>query len=233
MDEYNEKDYNEIENKIKQAANEIPLPDENQLFEQVTQAKAERKKRKRLLKITIPSGIAAVLCIVLALSLLLPPKDDTRYGYTYCADLTTSYLKSEEVFYSNLQKAGKEYADFSGYYLDLLSLYIMRDSKIIKGTIISGQDKADPDADNLECMFIISTYDTDVIDARGTNYSNLPEVHYANGTKVEYKVSSQVDDGTTTYNFYAYTVYKNMQYLIEYISMYKDGTTFFDNIFVK
>ena len=34
------------------------------------------------------------------------------------------------------------------------------------------------------------------------------------------------------YNF-AYTVYKNMQYLIEYISLYKDGTTFFDNIFVK
>ena len=177
MDEYNEKDYNEIENKIKQAANELPLPDENQLFEQVTQAKLERKKRQRLLKITIPSGIAAVLCIILALSLLLPPQDDTRYGYTYCADLTTSYLTSEEVFYSNLQKAGKEYADFSAYYLDLFNLYITRDSKIIKGTNISGQDKADPDADNLECIFIISTYDTDVIDARSTNYSNLPEVY--------------------------------------------------------
>lgn len=231
MDEYNEKDYNEIENKIKQAANELPLPDENQLFEQVSQAKAERKKRERLLKITIPSGIAAVLCIVLALSLLLPKKETSRYFYT--AELVFLSQKNEEIFYSNLYKEGKQYADFSDYYLNSFNLIVTNDDCIVKGTIINGQDKADSDADNLECMFIISTYDTDVIDARGTNYSNLPKVHYANGTRVEYKVSSQVDDGTTTYNYYAYTVYKNMQYLIEYISMYKDGTTFFDNIFVK
>lgn len=231
MDEYNEKDYNEIENKIKQAANELPLPDENQLFEQVSQAKAERKKRERLLKITIPSGIAAVLCIVLALSLLLPKKETSRYFYT--AELVFLSQKNEEIFYSNLYKEGKQYADFSDYYLNSFNLIVTNDDCIVKGTIINGQDKADSDADNLECMFIISTYDTDVIDARGTNYSNLPKVHYANRTRVEYKVSSQVDDGTTTYNYYAYTVYKNMQYLIEYISMYKDGTTFFDDIFVK
>lgn len=231
MDEYNEKDYNEIENKIKQAANELPLPDENQLFEQVSQAKAERKKRERLLKITIPSGIAAVLCIVIALSLLLPKKETSRYFYT--TDLVLLSQKNEEIFYSSLNKAGKQYAVFSDYHLSEFNFIVTNDDCIVKGTYIGGQDKADPDADNLECMFIISTYDTDVIDARGTNYSNLPKVHYANGTKVEYKVSSQVDDGTTTYNYYAYTVYKKMQYLIEYISMYKDGTTFFDNIFVK
>ena len=231
MDEYNEKDYNEIENKIEQAANELPLPDENQLFEQVTQAKSERKKRERLLKITIPSGIAAVLCIVIALSLLLPKKETSRYFYT--TDLVLLSQKNEEIFYSNLNKEGKQYADFSDYYLNAFNLIVTKDDCIVKGTYIGGQDKENPDADDLECMFIISTYDTDVIDARGINYSNLPEIHYANGTKVEYKVSSQVDDGTTTYNYFAYTVYKNMQYLIKYISMYEDGTTFFDNIFVK
>lgn len=231
MDEYNEKDYNEIENKIEQAANELPLPDENQLFEQVNQAKSERKKRERLLKITIPSGIAAVLCIVIALSLLLPKKETSRYFYT--TDLVLLSQKNEEIFYSNLNKEGKQYADFSDYYLNPFNLIVTKDDCIVKGTYIGGQDKENPDADDLECMFIISTYDTDVIDARSTNYSNLPKIHYANGTKVEYKVSSQVDDGTTTYNYFAYTVYKNMQYLIKYISMYEDGTTFFDNIFVK
>ena len=231
MDEYNEKDYNEIENKIKQAANELPLPDENQLFEQVNQAKAERKKRERLLKSTIPSGIAAVLCIILALSLLLPKKETSRYFYT--TDLVLLNQKNEEIFYSSLNKAGKQYADFSNYYFHAFNLVVTKDDCIVKGTYIGGQDKKNPDADDLECMFIIATYDLNVIDARGTNYSNLPEIHYANGTKVEYKVSSQVDDGTTTYNYFAYTVYKNMQYLIEYISLYKDGTTFFDNIFVK
>ena len=108
-----------------------------------------------------------------------------------------------------------------------------KDDCIVKGTYIGGQDKENPDADDLECMFIITTYDLNVIDARGMTYSNMPKAHYANGTKVEYKVSPQVDEGTTTYKYYAYTVYKNMQYLIEYISMYEDGTTFFDNIFVK
>lgn len=231
MEEYTEKNYNEIENKIKQAANELPLPDENQLFEQVNQAKAERKKRERLLKITIPSGIAAVLCIILALSLLLPKKETSRYFYK--ADLVLLNQKNEEIFYSNLYSADKQYADFSGYYLDAFNLIVTRDNKIIKGSYIGGQDKADPDADDIGCIFKVASYDTDVIDAKGMTYSNLPEVHYANGTKVEYKVSSQVDDGTTTYNYYAYTVYKNMQYLIEYISIYEDGTTFFDNIFVK
>lgn len=231
MDEYNEKDYNEIENKIKQAANEIPLPDENQLFEQVTQAKVERKKRQRLLKITIPSGIAAVLCIVIALSLLLPKKEASRYFYT--TDLVLLSQKNEEIFYSNLYKEGKQYADFSDYYIYAYNLIVTNDDCIVKGTYIGGHNPIPPDTVDVEHMFYVYTYDLNVIDARGTKYSNLPEIHYANGTKVEYKVSSQVDDGTTTYNYFAYTVYKNMQYLIEYISMYEDGTTFFDNIFVK
>lgn len=231
MEEYTEKNYNEIENKIKQAANELPLPDENQLFEQVNQAKVERKKRERLLKITIPSGIAAVLCIVIALSLLLPKKETSRYFYK--ADLVLLNQKNEEIFYSNLYSADKKYADFSNYHLNAFNLIVTRDNNIIKGTHLGGQNKEEPDADDLGCIFKVVSYDTDVIDAKEADYDNLPETYYANGTKVEYKVSSQVDDGTTTYNYYAYTVYKNMQYLIKYISMYEDGTTFFDNIFVK
>lgn len=232
MEENIEKKYNEIENKIKQAANDLPLPDENKLFDKVNQAKIERKKRERLLKIAIPSGIAAVLVLVLALTLLLPPKKN-EIRYFHKNDLTTLNQKNEEIFYSNLYSADKKYADFSNYHLNAFNLIVTRDNNIIKGTHLGGQNKEEPDADDLGCIFKVVSYDTDVIDAKEADYDNLPETYYANGTKVEYKILPQVDDDFTTYNYCAYAVYKDMQYLIEYMSIREDGTTFFDNIFVK
>jgi len=231
MEDYTNKDYTDVEEKIKQAADDIPLPDAQILLAKVDEARAKKKKRDHMLKILIPSCVCAALCVILTLTFIFVPEENKRKYYNL-NELLIYSPDSLEKIYDELKKAKKSTPDFSRYYTTEYCLVVTRCKKV-KGAIFGGQDKEDPDRDDLECLFKVYSYDTNVKVVESQEYNDLSEVHFANGTKVSYRKIVETEAGVTTYTYYANTIYKNMQYFIEYMSFYDDATVFFDNIFVK
>lgn len=225
-----ENDYNkhkECEKLLEDAAKNITVPNKAMVFERLKQKK---EKRNYLRKIALPSLATIFVCIVLLVALIpKTPPDDTRYGGAWPTAEKTLYVDSK-TFYEQLEKYNIQCGNFNNLIVSSYTLDATKTDETIIGGMITGQDKVDPYADDLEYIYAIKfrslAYDSSLAE------SDVETEHkYICGNAVINYKSYPNEYEESILEFRATTIYKGVIYQIEYSSDKDDFTDFLDLIF--
>jgi hypothetical protein len=186
------------------------------------------EKKKRPIWIKRLSAIAASVCGIVALAIILPlslnkaQNQDIPTETTYFAlsDILADTVTEEE-FFAELREAKINTIDFSKLNLDVYSLAKTRDS-VVRGGKIAFDNLEETE----EYVYIITFYNETV--SVDSNYSDLKTNVNINGIDIKYETKED-----EIYESTAFVKYKDITYIIEYSSLNDDLIDFLNILFAE
>jgi hypothetical protein len=220
----------DVEQKLQESAEEIQIPEFEELWESLQpriEREKERKKKRNfvLYKLFAPIACCAV-AICVALPFILPKESGEPTPPTlpppvyYLNDDLTIVNTDEANFLSSIQSSSVPVVDFSRFKNEVCAIYTI-DTGDVKG----GKSNFLDSQEIPTCMIQVKFYAEDV---------KVSDMHYDNfdlgyttqsGAVIEYKYDADLS------KYYIKAEYKTVQYFMEYTGVNETVTQFFEMFF--
>ncbi len=223
----------ELEKLIKESADKIEMKPFEERWNAIEGRLQKKEKKKGVnFKLVRWASLAASFCLVLALAIILPlvlkpaPEPMPEPPPVSYFDETELDMNpaTKDNFYFEINKTKMQVVDFSHLTLDKYFLGTTQDL-IVKGGKIENQTSV------LGYLFTIIFYDNTII-LKESNYTTLTSTLTVNNIEVRFKEqTSEVEEGIFITESTALLTYKDVTYIVEYISEKDDLSTFLSGIF--
>ena len=170
-------------------------------------------KRNLLISVLTP-----ILCVIVILAVVLPLtlRKNKEPSYFDPADLECAIVDGKEQFFAAIENKGYELIDISGYEIEECMLLVTSADKEVRG------GKFSLSSDEFICY--VSFYDSSV--SVKYDFNNF-QSYTAGSTEIKYNTKSE----DSIYKTEVYTQYKNIIYIMEYLSVSDNCTVFFEEVF--
>lgn len=168
--------------------------------------KTEKRNRKPIFY-----WFSAVACCALTLAIVLPIALQNKKPIVYfdSGNLVESFTKTKEEFYEGIDSIGMKLVDIEQFSPRVYVWYQEKDTEAIRGGVVDIYD--DDDAPSM--LVIIKFYDQ-TIRLNDAQMPDCDQFYETNGISVGYQsLGGNEDEG---YSYLAYSVYNDVQYMIEY-----------------
>lgn len=219
-------DNKDVEEKLRESVKKIKKRKFSEVWKEI-EPELEIKKKKRFeFKRWLPL-IATSLCLIVGLSVILPltlhKKEDEL---VYFLDSLGVASVEEDEFHTSIQSAGLSCVDFSKYVIESCALLQTEDRKT-KGGVLDATDNVDEPTMLLSVEFFSSS-----VHFREELYADYTLLYSVNGATINYKLNNHLEeDGVETYEYLVKAEFREIIYLISYISLSDNVTEFFDEFF--
>ncbi len=218
-------DNKDVEKKLRKSVKKIKKRKFSEVWKEIEPNLEIRKKKGFAFKRWLPL-IATSLCLIIGLSVILPLTLHKKEEPVYFLDSLSIASVEEDDFYAELQKAGLNCVDFSKYVIESCALLQTQDLKT-KGGVLDALDDVDAPTMLLSVEFFSFS-----VRFREELYADYNLFYSVNGAEINYKLSNHLEeDGVETYEYLIKAEFREIIYLINYVSFSENVTEFFDQFF--